>query len=78
MLSCSLLLLLLVTAGDAFPDWLVTKVTWPTAVTRVSEDELLMGNGLIERRFLLKPGLVTIDYYSHEKKSSLLRALGPE
>ena len=39
---------------------------------------LELTNGLISRKFSIYPGFATIDYYSYEKKSSLLRAIQPE
>ena len=75
------LLLALLPLSLAFPDWLVTPVTWPTALTELDTAHgtvLRLSNGLITRDFLTAPGLVTFDFYSHEKNSSLLRALDPE
>ena len=37
-----------------------------------------MTNGLITKVFSLKPDFASLDYYSHEKQASLLRALMPE
>ncbi len=64
-------------AGATFPDWLVDTIEWTSDVERKG-DTLVLTNGLISRTFLLTPGLVTTDFYSHEKRSSLLRALAPE
>ena len=61
-----------------FPDWLRDDITWTSSAKRVGADRLVLSNGLVSRTFLLSPGLATVDFYSHEKKSSLLRALGPE
>jgi len=63
---------------SAFPDWLVTKVTTPTQLVQVKPDQIRLTNGLISRDFLLQPDFVTIDFYSHEKRQSLLRAISPE
>lgn len=62
----------------ALPDWLVTKVTTPTQLVDIAPDTIRLTNGLISRDFLLKPDFVTIDFYSHEKQSSILRAISPE
>src|ERR1700733_1405325 len=63
---------------SAFPDWLVTKVTTSTQLVQVNPDQIRLTNGLISRDFLLRPDFVTIDFYSHEKRQSLLRAISPE
>ena len=61
------------------PDWLVKKIDYPAHVVENDEDKTLtLTNGIVSRTFLLSPGFVTIDLYSHEKNSSVLRALGPE
>ena len=39
---------------------------------------LRMTNGIVTRTFLTSPGFVTIDLYSHERNSSVLRAVDPE
>ena len=64
-----------------FPDWLRDDVAWKSEVVRRDKDgldSLVITNGLVSRTFILSPGLATVDFYSHEKKSSLIRALGPE
>ena len=39
----------------------------------------VLTNGLVTKNFSLTPGLfAAIDFYSHEKNSSLLRAISPE
>ena len=61
------------------PDWLVKKVNIPShLVDNSNDDTLTLTNGIISRTFCVSPGFATIDFYSHEKNSSLLRALGPE
>ena len=61
------------------PDWLVKKINYPVDILNNAEEKTLMlTNGVISRTFLLSPGFATIDYYSHEKNSSVLRALNPE
>lgn len=80
-LSLLLLLLLAVNAnGDhAVPDWLVNKIEWATRVSHSPvSNTISIGNGLIEKTFLLRPGFVSVDFYSYEKNASLLRALSPE
>ena len=62
----------------AFPDWLVTKIHVKSQVRNLPGNILELTNGLISRKFLIDPGFATIDYYSYEKKSSLLRAIQPE
>ena len=60
-------------------DWLVKKLDIPARLVNDTNDQTLtLTNGIISRTFLLSPGFVTIDFYSHEKNSSLLRALSPE
>ena len=74
ILICGLLHL----SNCALPDWLVTDITTPTQVVKVDTNTLRLTNGIIARDFSLTPDFATIDYYSFEKKSSLLRAVGPE
>ena len=57
-----------------FPDWLVTKIGISSKLRVDQRDQAIqITNGLISRTFTLFPGFATIDYYSHEKKSSLIR-----
>ena len=61
------------------PDWLVNKVDFPVRLVKNANNKTItLTNGIISRTFSLTPGFATIDLYSHEKNSSLLRALGPE
>ena len=61
------------------PDWLVRKIDYPADLVENTEDHTItLTNGLVSRIFTLSPGFVTTDLYSHEKNSSVLRALGPE
>lgn len=60
------------------PDWLIKKVTTSTQLQKLSNGNLRLTNGLISREFVLHPDFATIDFISHEKDSSLLRALNPE
>ncbi len=62
-------------------DWLVTRIDIPSKLKVLNEKHgksLELTNGLISRKFSVVPGFATIDYYSHEKRSSLLRAIQPE
>jgi hypothetical protein len=64
---------------EGFPDWLVTKVNFKSSLRVINNGQVLeLTNGLISRKFSQTPGFATIDFYSHEKKSSLLRAIQPE
>ena len=58
-----------------FPDWLVTRITTPTNLYHLGSGRYRLTNGLISRDFVTKPDFATIDYYSHERKQSLLRAI---
>ena len=69
----------IVVGRHRLPDWLVKKVDFPVRLVKDSNNKTLtLTNGIISRTFSLTPGFATIDIYSHEKNSSLLRALGPE
>ena len=63
--------------AGAVPDWLVTSIEWPSKVER-GELSLALTNGLVTRRFALHPGFHTEEFYSHEKRASLIRAMEPE
>ncbi|CAB4062549.1 unnamed protein product [Lepeophtheirus salmonis] len=75
-----ILLFLGLSNARRFPDWLVDKVNNASQIVYLTDsNELLITNGLISRRFSFKANsFSTIEYYSHEKKSSLLRGIGPE
>ena len=61
------------------PDWLITKIDYPAEILENTEDRtLILTNGLVSRTFLYSPGFATIDLYSHEKNSSVLRAIDVE
>ena len=64
--------------GSKFPDWLVTKIQTPVTLNKTPYGTILLSNGLIAREFTISPGFTTVDFYSFEKQSSLLRALSPE
>ena len=76
--TTAIILALLCCSVQALPDWLVTDIKIPVQVTKQGSDLLRMSNGLVTRTFLLNPGFVTMDLYSHEKNSSVLRAIDPE
>ena len=61
-----------------FSDWLITDVKIKTTLTEGEDGTLRLSNGLITRIFLTNPGFTTVDFFSHEKQSSILRALNPE
>ena len=58
---------------NAFPDWLIENIDVESRLRILPNDILELTNGLISRQFTLKPGFATINFFSHEKKSSLLR-----
>ena len=69
----------LVAMGNALlEDWLVTEIKVPAVVAEVEGGLLKLTNGIVTRTFLTRPGFATVDLYSHEKNSSVLRALDPE
>ena len=79
MIALCLFLFLLLEPTIALPDWLVTEVKIPAELKKYSDGRVLkLTNGIVTRTFLTDPGFVTIDLYSHEKNSSVLRALDPE
>ncbi|XP_002157999.4 uncharacterized protein LOC100206309 isoform X1 [Hydra vulgaris] len=70
--------LLITVANAKFPDWLITDIDIKTTLVNGIDGTLVLSNGLITRTFMTSPGFTTVEYYSHEKKSSILRALNPE
>jgi len=58
-----------------FPDWLITHISIPTELVHVGLGRFRLTNGLISRDFVTVPDFATIDYYSNERKQSLLRAI---
>ena len=67
------------TALGKTPDWLIKKIDYPAEILENTEDRTLtLTNGLVSRTFLYSPGFATIDLYSHEKNSSVLRAIDVE
>jgi hypothetical protein len=61
--------------SQPFPDWLVTTVTTPTQLINMGPGRFRLTNGLISRDFINSPDFATIDFFSHEKKQSILRAI---
>jgi len=59
-------------------DWLINDFNEPSKFIKNIDGSFTLTNGLISRTFSTKPGFTTIDYYSYEKQTSLLRALSPE
>lgn len=72
-------LLLTPVAQSKLKDWLINDINTPSQlIVNEADGSLTLTNGLISRTFSRNPGFTTIDYYSHEKKTSLFRALSPE
>ncbi|MBZ4191601.1 alpha-galactosidase [Niabella beijingensis] len=60
-------------------DWLVTPVTARAGVySSADKKELLLSNGLVQRRFRLRPNLACIDYKNRITGQQLLRSVKPE
>ena len=59
-------------------DWLINDITTTSDWLKNEDGSYTLTNGLISRTFSTNPGFTTIDYYSYEKSTSLLRALSPE
>ena len=67
------------TALGKIPDWLIKKIDYPAKILENTEESTLtLTNGLVSRTFMYSPGFATIDLYSHEKNSSVLRAIDVE
>ena len=64
--------------GLPMPDWLVTKIATPTKLVDLGDNKIRLTNGLISRDFVTTPDFATVNFYSHEKQMSLLRAISPE
>ena len=73
-----LILCFLYSVRARFPDWLTQDIDIPTTLQKSQHGTIVLTNGLISREFSLEPGFTTTDYYSHEKESSILRAICPE
>jgi len=82
MTSCSFVIiatsLLFAGSVQSLDDWLVTKITTPSQLLKIGPDTIRLTNGLVYRDFLISPDFVTVDFYSVEKQSSILRAISPE
>ncbi|WP_300599869.1 alpha-galactosidase [Niabella sp.] len=60
-------------------DWLVTPVAAKAAVYKTADEkELVLDNGLVQRRFRLQPNLVCIDYKNKINNQQLLRSVKAE
>ena len=73
-----ILILLFLANTLAFPDWLITKVNVQSKLRVLPNGNLELTNGLVSRQFSTQPGFATVDFVSHEKQSSLIRAIQPE
>ena len=58
-------------------DWLVQPYSQPATVQE-TDNQLILGNGLIQRRFVIAPNFATVDYANQITGSSLLRGIKPE
>ena len=59
-------------------DWLINKIEIPTQLLKIDKNTICLSNGLVSRYFSLVPDFVTIDFYSNELESSILRTVNPE
>ncbi len=58
-------------------DWLIQPFQQPASVQE-RDNQLILGNGLIQRRFTTSPNFATVDYINQITDSSLLRGIKPE
>ncbi|MYK21302.1 alpha-galactosidase [Candidatus Poribacteria bacterium] len=58
-------------------DWLVHPFCQPASVEE-RDNQLILGNGLIQRIFVTSPNFATVDYTNQMSGSSLLRGIKPE
>ena len=58
-------------------DWLVQPYS-QSATVQETDNQLLLGNGLIQRRFATTPNFATVDYINQITGSNLLRSIKPE
>ena len=58
-------------------DWLVQPFCQPVSVVETN-NQLILGNGLIQRTFVTSPNFATVDYTNQITDSSLLRGIKPE
>ena len=59
-------------------DWLIQPFRIQSSFTKVKENLWRLSNGLIHRDFIVSPNFATVDFYSTEADTSLLRAFSPE
>ncbi|MCF3108048.1 alpha-galactosidase [Niabella sp. CC-SYL272] len=60
-------------------DWLVTPAAAKAGVYKTADEkELILDNGLVQRRFRLQPNLVCVDYKNKINNQQLLRSVKPE
>ena len=59
-------------------DWLVNRAKSKTTFSKLPGNIYRLSNGLVHRDFIINPNFATIDLYSHEEDTSILRALSPE
>ena len=59
-------------------DWLVHQPFHQPATVQEVDDQLILSNGLIQRRFVTAPNFATVDYINQITGSSLLRGIKPE
>jgi hypothetical protein len=61
-----------------FSDWLLSKRPFPAQMTRTSEKEFALSNGLVSRVFRTAPNLATVALDDVVNNQSLLRSVRPE
>ena len=73
-LSCAL------AAAQLIDDWLVTPPSaWPAPTfERNADASWTLSNGLVSRTFVFEPAFGTVDFFSHARGASLLRAIDVE
>ncbi|WP_146662522.1 hypothetical protein [Anaerohalosphaera lusitana] len=59
-------------------DWMINDVPQKASVWQDGDDEIVLGNGLIERRFKLAPNCATVAFDNLMTTESILRAVRPE
>ncbi len=60
-------------------DWLIHPVTTKAGIyTSMDKKDIVLDNGLLQRRFRLKPNVVCIDYKNKINSKQLLRSVKPE
>jgi hypothetical protein len=58
-------------------DWLVRSIEQPVSI-KTTETDLLVSNGLLERRFRMNPNLSTISYKNLDTNEEFIRGVKPE